>query len=345
MRGVGKTALAQAVLGDERIIKSFSPNMWVSFPHTFDFDIEQIIIEMINSSRFLESPYQYHLIRKGQLQTAQLLECLEKRVAGKKLLLVLDNVCMEDPFEWDEFMNLIPAGANGSKILLTTRSHSIASMTGTIPSHNLEPFSPEDSLFLFQKCATKAKSFNNPESFRSQKNLKGIRIMWSHGMELNIPLKRLRTLWFRLPIQFPYKVGESKGRGKRFGGRLEERGSFNNPESFGSQKNLKAIRVMWSHGMELNIPLKRLLTLWFRSFYSALRYNPDTLFSIPKAYVKIDFHCLHAGNSPEAEVLACIFTKLLMDYLYEYGCRFILSHRSLRWFPGNGNQGVPEFKV
>jgi len=56
-----------------------------------------------------------------------------------------------------------------------------------------------------------------------------------------------------------------------------------------------------------------------RSTYSALWYKPDTLFSTPKAYVKIDFNCPYSGNSPEAEVLTHIFTELLMDYLNEYG--------------------------
>ncbi|XP_062166020.1 insulin-degrading enzyme-like 1, peroxisomal isoform X1 [Alnus glutinosa] len=55
-----------------------------------------------------------------------------------------------------------------------------------------------------------------------------------------------------------------------------------------------------------------------RSSYSRLWYKPDTMFSTPKAYVKIDFNCSHAGNSPEAEVLTHIFTRLLMDYLNEY---------------------------
>jgi secreted Zn-dependent insulinase-like peptidase len=51
------------------------------------------------------------------------------------------------------------------------------------------------------------------------------------------------------------------------------------------------------------------------------------MFSTPKAYVKIDFNCPHAGNSPEAEVLTDIFTRLLMDYLNEYGkkMKFITS--------------------
>ncbi|XP_054810331.1 insulin-degrading enzyme-like 1, peroxisomal isoform X2 [Prosopis cineraria] len=55
-----------------------------------------------------------------------------------------------------------------------------------------------------------------------------------------------------------------------------------------------------------------------RSSYSALWYKPDTMFSTPKAYVKIDFNCPYAGNSPEAEVLTHIFTQLLMDCLNEY---------------------------
>lgn len=54
------------------------------------------------------------------------------------------------------------------------------------------------------------------------------------------------------------------------------------------------------------------------SSYSRLWYKPDTMFFIPKAYVKIDFHCPFAGNSPESEVLTDIFTRLLMDYLNDY---------------------------
>lgn len=48
------------------------------------------------------------------------------------------------------------------------------------------------------------------------------------------------------------------------------------------------------------------------------------MFYTPKAYVKIDFNCPQAGNSPEADVLTDIFTRLLMDYLNEYGKKLIL---------------------
>lgn len=55
-----------------------------------------------------------------------------------------------------------------------------------------------------------------------------------------------------------------------------------------------------------------------KSPYSRLWYKPDTAFSSPKAFVKIDFSCPYCGHSPEAEVLTGIFTRLLMDYLNEY---------------------------
>ncbi|GLT74479.1 hypothetical protein SLA2020_462740 [Shorea laevis] len=55
-----------------------------------------------------------------------------------------------------------------------------------------------------------------------------------------------------------------------------------------------------------------------KSSYSRVWYKPDTMFSSPKAYVKIDFNCPYASNSPEAQVLTAIFAQLVMDYLNEY---------------------------
>ncbi|XP_048236137.1 insulin-degrading enzyme-like 1, peroxisomal isoform X2 [Ricinus communis] len=54
------------------------------------------------------------------------------------------------------------------------------------------------------------------------------------------------------------------------------------------------------------------------SSYSSLWYKPDTMFSTPKAYVKIDFNCPHAKSSPEADILTNLFTRLLKDYLNDY---------------------------
>ncbi|GKV32547.1 hypothetical protein SLEP1_g41143 [Rubroshorea leprosula] len=55
-----------------------------------------------------------------------------------------------------------------------------------------------------------------------------------------------------------------------------------------------------------------------KSSYSTVWYKPDTMFSSPKACVKIGFNSPYARNSPEAEVLTSIFAQLVMDYLNEY---------------------------
>ncbi|KAK4412955.1 Insulin-degrading enzyme-like 1, peroxisomal [Sesamum alatum] len=64
---------------------------------------------------------------------------------------------------------------------------------------------------------------------------------------------------------------------------------------------------------QINLPV-----LLRKTPYSRLWFKPDTAFSTPKAYVKIDFNCPFSGSSPESEVLTEIFTRLLMDYLNEY---------------------------
>lgn len=52
---------------------------------------------------------------------------------------------------------------------------------------------------------------------------------------------------------------------------------------------------------------------------SRLWYKPDTKFRTPKACIQIQFNCPESHYSPEASVLTRIFTKLLVDYVNEYG--------------------------
>jgi hypothetical protein len=52
---------------------------------------------------------------------------------------------------------------------------------------------------------------------------------------------------------------------------------------------------------------------------SRLWYKPDTKFHTPKACIQIQFNCPECHYSPEASVMTRIFTRLLVDYLNEYG--------------------------
>ena len=70
-------------------------------------------------------------------------------------MLVLDDIWNDDRAKWIELIDLIKVSAAGSKIIVTTRSNSIASMMGSIPSYVLEGLSPRDCLSLFVKWAFK----------------------------------------------------------------------------------------------------------------------------------------------------------------------------------------------
>jgi hypothetical protein len=79
---------------------------------------------------------------------------LRDSLAGKKFLLVLDDVWNEERDKWIELRILLIGVANGSKILVTTRSPKVASMMGTTMStYNLEGLPHKQCLSLFVKWA------------------------------------------------------------------------------------------------------------------------------------------------------------------------------------------------
>ncbi|WVZ07584.1 hypothetical protein V8G54_020930 [Vigna mungo] len=149
--GLGKTTLAKFVFNDNRIQECFPLKMWVCVSD--DFDIKQLIIKIINSANDEDvSPHQQNL---NMLDLEELQKQLKRKLSGQKFLLVLDDVWNEDRVKWVELRNLIQVSGAGSKVVLTTRSHSIASMMGTVPSHILEGLSEQDSLSLLVKWAFK----------------------------------------------------------------------------------------------------------------------------------------------------------------------------------------------
>ncbi|KAG5086119.1 hypothetical protein JHK82_053516 [Glycine max] len=150
--GLGKTTLAKFVFNDKRIDECFSLKMWVCVSD--DFDINQLIIKIINSVNVNDAPLRQQNLDMVDLE--QLQNQLTSKLAGQKFLLVLDDVWNNDRVKWVELRNLLQEGvAAGSKILVTTRIDSIAFMMGTVTSHKLQSLSPENSMSLFVRWAFK----------------------------------------------------------------------------------------------------------------------------------------------------------------------------------------------
>ncbi|KAM1432194.1 hypothetical protein FF1_014333 [Malus domestica] len=143
--GLGKTTLAQSVYNDPRVEGSFDLRMWQHV--SVDFDVNRLAKEILGSALGTEINERLSL---DQLQ-AQLRDALK----DKKFLLVLDDVWNEDRTKWIGLRNLLIERAKvGTKILVTTRNISVASVMGPVVTYiNLEVLSFEDCMKLFVKWA------------------------------------------------------------------------------------------------------------------------------------------------------------------------------------------------
>ncbi|GMJ13364.1 hypothetical protein like AT3G14470 [Hibiscus trionum] len=142
--GQGKTTLAQLVYNDERTLKHFELRMWVCVSDVFDVKtIVEKILESVTNSKF-ES------FGMDSLQTH-----LRKRIDGRKYLLVLDDMWIDNRERWRNLADLLTNGARGSKIIVTTRAQLVASITGTSPPYMLEGLPDDMSWSLFEKVAFK----------------------------------------------------------------------------------------------------------------------------------------------------------------------------------------------
>ncbi|XP_060967328.1 putative disease resistance RPP13-like protein 1 [Cannabis sativa] len=142
MGGVGKTTLAQLVYDDDRVRKHFELRVWVTVSDEFDISkITREIFEGVTSNKCeIENPDEIRRRLKEALQ-------------GKKFMFVHDDVWNESYTLWDSLKSCFDSGANGSKIVVTTRSESVASTMATGDIHHLRILSNEDCWQLFVKHA------------------------------------------------------------------------------------------------------------------------------------------------------------------------------------------------
>ena len=144
MGGLGKTTIAQLVYNDRRVANHFDLKMWVCVSDYFDVKI--LVRNVIKSAtnRGVED-----------LELDQLQRLLRQNIDGKKYLLVLDDVWNEDVQKWGQLTTLLPVGANGSKILVTTRSTKIASIMEIDSPYFVKGLKYDESWELFESLAFK----------------------------------------------------------------------------------------------------------------------------------------------------------------------------------------------
>ncbi|NP_001169355.1 Putative disease resistance RPP13-like protein 1-like [Zea mays] len=141
MAGVGKTALMQHVCGMETVKSCFELTRWVWVSQDFDVvSVTRKIVEAITRSR----------PECGELSTLH--ELIVEHLAGKRCLIVLDDVWDDNPSHWNSLTAPLSHCAPGSAVAVTTRSNKVARMVSTKVYH-LKCLSDEDCWLVCQRRA------------------------------------------------------------------------------------------------------------------------------------------------------------------------------------------------
>ncbi|XP_026430908.1 putative disease resistance protein RGA3 [Papaver somniferum] len=158
MGGVGKTALAQLVYQDDSIKRHFEPRAWVCVSD--DFDIFKIVKEIIESVTNKKCP--------DMSNKSVLAGMLQKNLKGKRYLLVLDDLWNENAEDWEKLKDLLRVGDAGSKILITTRNDTVASVVrGIIPPYSLKCLSVSDCWSVIRnKAFSPGGAFETPNMIK-----------------------------------------------------------------------------------------------------------------------------------------------------------------------------------
>ncbi|KAL4629231.1 hypothetical protein ACB092_05G293700, partial [Castanea dentata] len=148
--GIGKSTLAKLAYNHPKVIAHFDKLMWVSVSDPFnECNVAKAIIQELDP---------VHESLKNTTTILQpLLRIVCDLIKDKKLFLVFDDVWAKDiPKEsekWEPFKDALIHGAQGSRILVTTRNEEVAHMMGSTKSHiiKLGNLSVDDCWLIIRK--------------------------------------------------------------------------------------------------------------------------------------------------------------------------------------------------
>ncbi|OMO69133.1 Disease resistance protein [Corchorus olitorius] len=122
--GIGKTALAQMIYHDYQVRAHFNKVIWVCVSDFFD---QNKIARAILGGLDQEST--------NNLQTLQnVLDKICEKIQTTRFLLILDDVWTDHDGDWEPLRATFQQGMAGSRILVTTRKESVATVLGSSPS-------------------------------------------------------------------------------------------------------------------------------------------------------------------------------------------------------------------
>ena len=139
--GLGKTALAQLVYNDGEVKKIFEKCMWVCVSDNFEVkSIVKKMLESLTKSKIDDT-----------LSLDNLQNMLREELTGKRYLLVLDDIWNKSFEKWTQLRTYLMCGAQGSKVVVTTRSKDVAQKMGVSVPYTLNGLILKESWDLMKK--------------------------------------------------------------------------------------------------------------------------------------------------------------------------------------------------
>ncbi|GAB4836936.1 hypothetical protein Ancab_001848 [Ancistrocladus abbreviatus] len=141
MGGMGKTTLAKLVYNDDELKQQFD---LLLFYVSNDLDVFRVTKSALESAT--QQPCQLHSLETVQVE-------LSEKLRGKKFLLVLDDDWSEKIEDWELLCCPFDTGAQGSRIIITTRNEGVADIMGAFSKVRLHRLSNEHGWSLFSRYA------------------------------------------------------------------------------------------------------------------------------------------------------------------------------------------------
>lgn len=139
--GIGKTTLARNIFNDETIQEKFDKKIWLSVKQNFNQ------AELL-STAIKEAGGDHYVTQDRSLLEQTLFHVIRE----KKFFVVLDDMWSESERAWNDFL-LAPFshGAQGSRVLVTTRDGGVARGMKATHLHRVNKLGPDDAWSLLKK--------------------------------------------------------------------------------------------------------------------------------------------------------------------------------------------------
>ncbi|KAL6138821.1 hypothetical protein ACLB2K_064100 [Fragaria x ananassa] len=144
MGGLGKTTLAKSIYHESEISGHFEKKIWICV--STPFEVRSILRGILEALKPENAAVQ---------AIDAICNILKEELKGKRYLLILDDVWNEDAQKWNDLMSCLLriTDAQGSSIIVTTRSDKVAKMVETLPRCDLRKLSDDECWLILKDKA------------------------------------------------------------------------------------------------------------------------------------------------------------------------------------------------